>query len=216
MTPPPMNRFEAPTSSRTASPIPARPASSCASASYGSPRVGEGFRCSPKPHSSPKMKLRWRKPNQQNQQQQHHASFIPYLSQAGSSEPKSQTRCHHFVSLCIFFHFFVFERLPHLFTIPWLFKAIFGSFLRLRSIFRSISLSVVVSFRFISFFFVFRLHFIVCFISIYICMHSASLVDKFFSLDYSLFTLGHIFNFIDNLNLKLNASVWKMIVTSFF
>lgn len=149
MTPPPMNRFEAPTSSRTASPIPARPASSCASASYGSPRVGEGFRCSPKPHSSPKMKLRWRKPNQQ---QQHHASFIPYLSQAGSSEPKSQTRCHHFVSLCIFFHFFVFERLPHLFTIPWLFKAIFGSFLRLRSIFRSISLSVVVSFRFISFF----------------------------------------------------------------
>lgn len=54
---PPMSRFEPPTS-RTASPIPARPASSCASASYGSPRVGEGFRCSPKPHSSPKMKLR--------------------------------------------------------------------------------------------------------------------------------------------------------------
>lgn len=53
---PPMSRFEPPTS-RTASPIP-RPASSCASASYGSPRVGEGFRCSPKPHSSPKMKLR--------------------------------------------------------------------------------------------------------------------------------------------------------------
>lgn len=44
-------------SSRTESPIP-RP-SSCASGSYGSPRVGEGFRSSPKPHSSPKMKLRW-------------------------------------------------------------------------------------------------------------------------------------------------------------
>ncbi|XP_031631279.1 uncharacterized protein LOC116345757 isoform X3 [Contarinia nasturtii] len=57
---PPMSRFEPPTS-RTASPIPARPASSCASASYGSPRVGEGFRCSPKPHSSPKMKLRYLK-----------------------------------------------------------------------------------------------------------------------------------------------------------
>lgn len=54
---PPMSRFE-PFTSRTASPIPARPASSCASASYGSPRVGEGFRSSPKPHSSPKMKLR--------------------------------------------------------------------------------------------------------------------------------------------------------------
>ncbi|XP_055324152.1 uncharacterized protein LOC129578905 isoform X6 [Sitodiplosis mosellana] len=57
---PPLSRFEPPTS-RTASPIPARPASSCASASYGSPRVGEGFRCSPKPHSSPKMKLRYLK-----------------------------------------------------------------------------------------------------------------------------------------------------------
>lgn len=53
---PPMSRFEAPQSSRTASPIPR--AGSCASGSYGSPRVGEGYRQSPKPHSSPKMKLR--------------------------------------------------------------------------------------------------------------------------------------------------------------
>lgn len=59
---PPMPRFEAPASrfdmpaSRTGSPIP-RP-NSCASGSYGSPRIGEGFRSSPKPHSSPKMKLR--------------------------------------------------------------------------------------------------------------------------------------------------------------
>lgn len=53
---PPMSRFEPPTS-RTNSPIPARPGS-CASGSY-SPRVGEGFRSSPKPHSSPKMKLRF-------------------------------------------------------------------------------------------------------------------------------------------------------------
>lgn len=55
---PPMSRFEAHTS-RTASPLPQRPASSCASAFSGSPRVGEGFRSSPKPHSSPKMKLRF-------------------------------------------------------------------------------------------------------------------------------------------------------------
>lgn len=55
MTPPPMGRFEI-HSSRNSSPIP-RPAS-CASGNYGSPRIGEGFRCSPKPHSSPKMKLR--------------------------------------------------------------------------------------------------------------------------------------------------------------
>lgn len=64
---PPMNRFESVSigpgggggtmSTRTNSPIP-RP-SSCASGSYGSPRVGEGFRSSPKPHSSPKMKLRF-------------------------------------------------------------------------------------------------------------------------------------------------------------
>lgn len=53
---PPMSRIEA--NSRTASPITAR-AGSCASGSYGSPRFGEGFRCSPKPHSSPKMKLRF-------------------------------------------------------------------------------------------------------------------------------------------------------------
>lgn len=53
---PPMSRFEPPTS-RTNSPIPARPGS-CASGSY-SPRVGEGYRSSPKPHSSPKMKLRF-------------------------------------------------------------------------------------------------------------------------------------------------------------
>lgn len=52
---PPLGRFDA--TSRTGSPIP-RPGS-CASGSYGSPRVGEGFRSSPKPHSSPKMKLRW-------------------------------------------------------------------------------------------------------------------------------------------------------------
>ncbi len=52
---PPLGRFDA--ASRTGSPIP-RPGS-CASGSYGSPRVGEGFRSSPKPHSSPKMKLRW-------------------------------------------------------------------------------------------------------------------------------------------------------------
>lgn len=43
--------------SRNDSPIP-RPAS-CASGSYGSPRVGDGYRNSPKPHSSPKMKLRF-------------------------------------------------------------------------------------------------------------------------------------------------------------
>lgn len=55
---PPMSRFE-PQTSRTASPIPQRPASSCASGISSSPRVGEGFRCSPKPHSSPKMKLRF-------------------------------------------------------------------------------------------------------------------------------------------------------------
>ncbi|KAJ6632623.1 hypothetical protein Bhyg_16657 [Pseudolycoriella hygida] len=54
---PPMGRFDA--TSRTGSPIP-RPGS-CASGSYGSPRVGEGFRSSPKPHSSPKMKLRYLK-----------------------------------------------------------------------------------------------------------------------------------------------------------
>lgn len=53
---PPMSRFEAPTS-RTNSPMPARPGS-CASGSY-SPRIGEVFRSSPKPHSSPKMKLRF-------------------------------------------------------------------------------------------------------------------------------------------------------------
>lgn len=109
MTPPPMNRFEAPTSSRTASPIPARPASSCASASYGSPRVGEGFRCSPKPHSSPKMKLRWRKPNQTKPTTT--ASCISH------SMPKSQTRCHHFVSLCIpifwFLRFWTFASFIH-------------------------------------------------------------------------------------------------------
>lgn len=52
---PPLGRFDA--TSRTGSPIP-RP-SSCASGSYGSPRVGDGIRNSPKPHSSPKMKLRW-------------------------------------------------------------------------------------------------------------------------------------------------------------
>lgn len=52
---PPLGRFDA--TSRTGSPIP-RPGS-CASGSYGSPRVGEAFRSSPKPHSSPKMKLRW-------------------------------------------------------------------------------------------------------------------------------------------------------------
>lgn len=56
MTPPMSSRFEPPIS-RTNSPIPARPGS-CASGSY-SPRVGEGFRSSPKPHSSPKMKLRF-------------------------------------------------------------------------------------------------------------------------------------------------------------
>lgn len=55
-------------SSRTASPIP-RPASGASGtfsvatmgthgASYGSPRFEGGFRMSPKPHSSPKMKLR--------------------------------------------------------------------------------------------------------------------------------------------------------------
>lgn len=63
---PPMTRFETASSiggcggtmsTRTNSPIP-RP-SSCASGSYGSPRVGEGYRSSPKPHSSPKMKLRF-------------------------------------------------------------------------------------------------------------------------------------------------------------
>lgn len=56
-------------SSRTASPI-ARPASGASGTfsintmgtygpSYGSPRFEGGFRMSPKPHSSPKMKLRW-------------------------------------------------------------------------------------------------------------------------------------------------------------
>ncbi|XP_037040382.1 uncharacterized protein LOC119077316 isoform X2 [Bradysia coprophila] len=54
---PPLGRFDV--ASRTGSPIP-RP-SSCASGSYGSPRVGEGIRSSPKPHSSPKMKLRYLK-----------------------------------------------------------------------------------------------------------------------------------------------------------
>ncbi|GAB0092732.1 uncharacterized protein DMENIID0001_077630 [Sergentomyia squamirostris] len=54
MTPPLTRDF-----SRTGSPI-FRPGS-CASGSYGSPRFGEGFRSSPKPHSSPKMKLRYLK-----------------------------------------------------------------------------------------------------------------------------------------------------------
>lgn len=53
--------------SRSGSPVPWRPGSSCASVGtsnnmngtlYGSPRVGESYRSSPKPHSSPKMKLR--------------------------------------------------------------------------------------------------------------------------------------------------------------
>uniref|UniRef100_A0A1B0CMK1 WW domain-containing protein n=2 Tax=Lutzomyia longipalpis TaxID=7200 RepID=A0A1B0CMK1_LUTLO len=52
---PPLNRDF----SRTGSPI-WRPGS-CASGSYGSPRFGENFRSSPKPHSSPKMKLRYLK-----------------------------------------------------------------------------------------------------------------------------------------------------------
>uniref|UniRef100_A0A6B2E579 Putative bag family molecular chaperone regulator 3 n=1 Tax=Phlebotomus kandelakii TaxID=1109342 RepID=A0A6B2E579_9DIPT len=52
---PPLNRDF----SRTGSPI-FRPGS-CASGSYGSPRFGETFRSSPKPHSSPKMKLRYLK-----------------------------------------------------------------------------------------------------------------------------------------------------------
>lgn len=52
---PPLSRFDA--TSRTASPIPPRPGS-CASGSYGSPRIGDSYRSSPKPHSSPKMKLR--------------------------------------------------------------------------------------------------------------------------------------------------------------
>ncbi|XP_059621075.1 uncharacterized protein LOC132264775 isoform X2 [Phlebotomus argentipes] len=52
---PPLNRDF----SRTGSPI-LRPGS-CASGSYGSPRFGEAFRSSPKPHSSPKMKLRYLK-----------------------------------------------------------------------------------------------------------------------------------------------------------
>lgn len=48
--------------SSNGSPIPPRP-NSCASGSYGypyssSPRFGEIYRGSPKPHSSPKMKLR--------------------------------------------------------------------------------------------------------------------------------------------------------------
>lgn len=60
MTPPMGGRFEQ--ISNTGSPIP-RPASATASAaSYGSPRVGgDAYRSSPKPHSSPKMKLRFRK-----------------------------------------------------------------------------------------------------------------------------------------------------------
>lgn len=56
---PPLARFEAHHASRTASPLPPRPASSCTSGFSGSPRVGEGYRSSPKPHSSPKMKLRF-------------------------------------------------------------------------------------------------------------------------------------------------------------
>ncbi|XP_055715895.1 uncharacterized protein LOC129809810 isoform X2 [Phlebotomus papatasi] len=52
---PPLNRDF----SRTGSPI-LRPGS-CTSGSYGSPRFGENFRSSPKPHSSPKMKLRYLK-----------------------------------------------------------------------------------------------------------------------------------------------------------
>lgn len=53
---PPMSRIEV--HSRTASPLTAR-AGSYASVSYGSPRFGDGIRSSPKPHSSPKMKLRF-------------------------------------------------------------------------------------------------------------------------------------------------------------
>lgn len=49
-------------SSISGSPIPPRPQSSTGSyyGYYGSPRIGqEHYRCSPKPHSSPKMKLRF-------------------------------------------------------------------------------------------------------------------------------------------------------------
>lgn len=46
------------TTSRTGSGSPIPRPSSAASSYYGSPRVGEGYRSSPKPHSSPKMKLR--------------------------------------------------------------------------------------------------------------------------------------------------------------
>lgn len=106
MTPPPMNRFEAPTSSRTASPIPARPASSCASASYGSPRVGEGFRCSPKPHSSPKMKLRF---EQIQNQPQNINSIINIIKISSShinhSTNKTPPLTHTLHSLCVFMYF---------------------------------------------------------------------------------------------------------------
>ena len=49
-------------SSRNGSPIP-RPASGASGSyyGYGSPRFGDGYRMSPKPHSSPKMKLRFLK-----------------------------------------------------------------------------------------------------------------------------------------------------------
>ncbi|XP_068892348.1 uncharacterized protein [Tenebrio molitor] len=48
------------TSSRGGSPI-LRPGSGTNSTYTGSPRVGEGFRSSPRPHSSPKLKLRYMK-----------------------------------------------------------------------------------------------------------------------------------------------------------
>lgn len=142
MTPPPMNRFEAPTSSRTASPIPARPASSCASASYGSPRVGEGFRCSPKPHSSPKMKLRWRNQQQHQQNQQRHwrhhphDAFIPSIPFKVHTNTLPPPLCLHVFD----FSFFGFELLITSF--------IHNSFGFLKAIFDSF-LFVVVWFRYI-------------------------------------------------------------------
>lgn len=122
---------------------------------------------------------------------------LPFHSKLARSSPNHKhavtTLC-----LCVFFfhHFFVFELLLHLLTIPWLFQGDFCSSFVCPSNFSFHQSSVV---WFISFHF-FRLHFIVCFISIHICMHSSSSVDLFSLWFFYVYLRPYLYNFIESGN----------------